>query len=345
MATGKHPVAAPPPPPLPPISDPASKQVQVGSPTARKTFVTMALVILILAIGGGGYMFYANRTGTPAEKPKTEAKAPEPVPETNAPPPELTVDEINSKMDGVFESLSTFSADVKCVSMLDVSALNPLMPGLQTNETDISIKLGKTNLYRVDWKRIIGKTNVVGGIWNCGEGDYLLMPDRKYSKVQNRQQGTMMLSAMLMGSTVGNIIESFFVHTNSQEKLTKDKDESLEGEECYVLSYNQNGIKARVWVSKASFLIQQTQVLFGEQGGEAVPEENAAPAQSSRRNKRRGAGRQEQQVNTSDPAAVISKIKGSILETWKNIQTNQPISTASYKCELPKGAKPGPKLF
>lgn len=306
----------------------------------------MALIIVVAAMGVAGYMFYANRTGTPVEKPNTMAKAPEPVPETNAPPPELTAEEIDSKMDGLFESLSTFSADVKCVSMLDVSALNPLVPGVQTNVTDISIKLGRTNLYRVDWKRTFGKTNIFGGLWNCGEGDYLLLPNKKYSKVQNREQGMVMLSAMLMGTTVGNVVESFFVHTNSQEKLTKEKDESLGGEDCYVLSYNQNGIKAKVWVSKASFLIQQTQILFGELVSEAAPAENAAPPPSSRRNKRRGAAaRQVQQADASDPAAMISKIKGSILETWKNIQTNQPISTVSYKCELPKGAKPGPKLF
>lgn len=347
IAVSAEPPHAPPPAPEPlPMH-----KVQVGSPVAKKVLIAALAIIAIGAAGVFGYNYYqTQKGGGDSSKPKNTAAA-TPV-ATNTAPPELTAEEISQKADDLFLSLNTYSAKVKSVGTLDMSGLASTpgmeskmaaMLGNQTNEIEFTVKLGKTNYYLIECKGRFMSMPVQGGIWNCGAGDFILSGNKTYMKMPNRQTGQVMLLSMSGITAVGGMVGGFFEKDASQSKaLTKESDETINGEECYVLSGVESGIKIREWVSKSSFLVLQTQMVLGSTDSAAPPTEGATPpAQNNRKRRNQRAETQQpaQPAAPQDPAAIMAAMKGTIIDTWTDIQTNQPMGTNEYKMAVPAGAK------
>jgi hypothetical protein len=267
----------------------ATAKVQVGSPGAKKAIIAAIAIVAVAAAAFFGYNYYLDHQDN-ADSPKAKSKTAEATPTpTNAPPPEITAEEINKKSDEALLALNTLSAKVHSVGTMDLSGLASApgmeskmaaMMGNMTNDIEFTIKLGRTNYYCVEAKGHYMGQAVHVGAWNSGEGDFLLLPNKTYMKMPNRTLALGMLSSSTGLSAVSGMVTGFFQTDSSEsKKMTKEANETINGEECYVLAANESGAKVRIWLSKTTFLPVQDEITLG--GGDTEAQAQAQPADAT----------------------------------------------------------------
>jgi hypothetical protein len=116
-------------------------------------------------------------------------------------------------------------------------------------------------------------------------------------------------------------------------------DETIDGEDCYVLKGEVMGIKLSFWVGKDTFLIKQKRVILG--GKATVPE--ISDADIDEQLKKMGnltpAQKAQAKVAMKNMKPVMEQLKGTMTETYRNIKTDQPLKKADFNYELAPGAK------
>jgi hypothetical protein len=122
------------------------------------------------------------------------------------------------------------------------------------------------------------------------------------------------------------VAETFFFTTNgiidkSSEYTKTNGPASLNGQDCYVLIGDVNNQTLLVWVNKKSFLLSQVEVILGGK----VDEAELKKLPFAQRN----------------AAMLMAKMKGSVTETYDNIQTNQQLLASAFSTPLKPAANPG----
>ncbi|MGZ5544606.1 MAG: hypothetical protein ACXWIU_08010, partial [Limisphaerales bacterium] len=128
--------------------------------------------------------------------------------------------------------------------------------------------------------------------------------------------------------------------------VTLGKEENVDGADCYLLSGDLNGLKMNFWVDKSSFLIKQKQQVFG--GEVKMPEMSNKDVDAALKQLGGGATpekRAQMKTMMQNMRAMSSKMKGTMTETYRNIETNQKIATDKFKYNVPTGVELSISLF
>jgi hypothetical protein len=303
----------------------------MGPPTRKKKSMTgqiagwsigACVVAALLIFGPAAWKKYIKpKENAGLEQAATNAAPP-------PPPPELTTQEILQNANDAYKNLSDYAATAQTVAALDMSALAPGQPVMNMTSHS-SLQLGRTNFYRLDWEQNALGRVTTGAAWNAGKGDFSGSGQIPAKKVKTRLEAMAPASASLVLSAL--IAETFFSTTNSifdkSGEFTKTNAASPNGQPCYALLGEVNHQTLLLWINKKSFLISQVEVILGGKMDEA--ELKKLP--SAQRN----------------AMAMMSKLKGTITETYDNIQTNQHLLaaafTTSYKPTInPEALRQGP---
>ncbi|MGZ5569315.1 MAG: hypothetical protein ACXWKG_20070, partial [Limisphaerales bacterium] len=219
----------------------------------------------------------------------------------------------------------------------------------QHMEADFSIKLARPGLYRIDWKSQQGPVNMNGAAWSTGDDHYLYMGMKppKYVKMQSRELALGAASGASQGAA--STVPTLFFNQSYLAKLsnvTLGKEENVDGADCYLLSGDLNGLKMNFWVDKSSFLIKQKQQVFG--GEVKMPEMSNKDVDAALKQLGGGATpekRAQMKTMMQNMRAMSSKMKGTMTETYRNIETNQKIATDKFKYNVPTGVELSSSLF
>jgi hypothetical protein len=241
------------------------------------------------------------------------------------PPPPLTTEEILQNVADAYKGMTDYSAQAKTVANLDMSAIVPGKTAPVIFDTSSSLQLGRTNNYRLEWEQKVSGTTIKGAAWSSGKGNFVGYGPVAPSKVKTRELALKPAGDSLILS--GGIAEVFYSETNSlaaeAKSFTKTNGPSLNnGQDCYVLTGEQNHLSVLIWVNKKNFLINQLEVTLG---GKIEPEE-LKKLPSAERNQ----------------MMALSKIKGTVIETYDNIHTNQNLLASAFESAYqPPANQPG----
>jgi hypothetical protein len=234
---------------------------------------------------------------------------------TNAPPPpppELTTEEVLQKVGDTYQGLTDYVAKAETVCDIDASALDPRKGKINLTTTS-SLQLGRTNNYRLEWEQKLSGKSVKGAAWSAGKGDFVGYGSNPPNKVKTRQIAMASSAAFFVLSS--GIAELFFSDTNSvaaqSQNFTKTNGPGLNGQDCYVLTGEQNHQNLLIWVNKSTFLVSQLEIILGEK----IDDAELKKIPSTQRN----------------AMIAMSKLQGTIIETYSGIQTNQNLQASAFE--------------
>ncbi|MGA2175551.1 MAG: hypothetical protein ABSH38_11280 [Verrucomicrobiota bacterium] len=287
-----------------------------GRPVKKKKDRTGLVVGLILAAGAisaginFGPSLYAkyfhHEEASAADQGPTNAPPP--------PPPELTSEEILQKVGETYTGLKSFALKGQSVMMIDVSQINPAMQGEQRSTATVALQLGRSNLYRMEWERTVSGTPIKGAAWSAGKGDFFGFGPYPPGKVKNREEA-LTKAAAVSSALCSLIAELFFSETNNlatqASAFTRTNGTALSGQDCYILNGELAAHNIVLWINKRSFLIPQIEFDFGGKVDEAALKK-LPPAER-------------------DQLTRMSKLKGNVVETYENLESNPDLSASAFE--------------
>ena len=243
---------------------------------------------------------------------------------TPPPPPELTTEEILQKMANAYASLTDYAAKAQTVADID---LGPGKGTININTTS-SLQLGRTNSYRLEWEQDSSGKTVKGAAWSAGKGDFLGYGPMPPSKAKSRQLALAPAEYPFLILS-GAIVQLFFSDSNNLVSAGKDFDEADntshgkgKGKDSYALEGEANHQHVSLWVNKNTFLISKIQVTLGE----TVDQAELKKLPSAQRN----------------AMTALSKLKGTVTETYDDIQVNQNIPASAFETSYQPPANADP---
>ena len=338
-------------------------QVQAKSHTMRNVLVITAAVVVFAALGFGGWHFYSKH------KAKVEAAKGNPAAQVPAPTATQSAGalDILAKVHQAYTNLASLNVAGTSVSVIDMSQvtaadMNPNqsaakkkttrrpanIPKAMTNTTDVTIKLARPDLYRIEGigKTEMGRTTMTNtiAIWSPGKTNYSLMivgggaykrfttvADRNSAFMQNGQAGGLAMA----------IPQLFFDEADEMGQFITDwgqtEDDSVNGQDCYTLIGKMMGQKLKIWVSKTSYMILQSQITLGAPVSDADME--AAMSISDKNSNKTQAQLDQEKKAAKMTAAMMTKIRGTITETYDDIQTNQTFAADDFNYPVPRGVR------
>ena len=331
----------------------ASFQANLARKPKKSHTGLIAGVVAVVLIGASAYLnkdwlsakWKAHHGPTAAEIAAADTNTPPP------PPPELTAEEIVQKVTDLYGKLPNFSSTGKATAVLDMSAISPAAAGPQTLSYDLALKMSRALGFRIDLA-IPKRTNsvIMTGGWSADNGDWLLSNNRT-NKLQSHDMlfsrfGDAVSTSGGVSWDVGEMVRLFLSDTNeglakAGLEWTRHDDEQLYGQPCYVLAGTVNSQNVLVWVNRSSFLIPQTQVeLKGKTGPDALGDDKIREVVKAQNN---GKEPSSAQINNFKR---MSKISGTVTESFPNIQTNPTLAEADLQPgaapSFERGAAPGP---
>jgi hypothetical protein len=303
-ASTPHEQAPPPPAAAPAKGRPTRKKKPKAPLIAGLCFGAVAIAALIYfwpdlmkKVSHGNQELAAEQAATNATPP---------------PPPELTTEEILQKVGDTYKGLTDYAAKADTIAEIDMSALIPGNKGTRMNTTS-TLQLGRTNFYRLEWDQKADGKEVKGAAWNSGKGNFVGYGPVPPSKVKTRELALAPATASFLLS--GGIAELFFSDTNSFADLAKDftktNGPTPTGKPCYMLTGEVNHQGAFIWIDKSSFMIVQLEGILGG----ALDEAELKKLPSGQRAQ----------------AVALSKLKGTVTETYTSILTNQNLVASAFE--------------
>jgi hypothetical protein len=294
-----------------------------GVPIKKKKDYTNMVASLLLAgcaiaagiyFGPSLYKKYVTHQEAAAPAAAIAAAAESPTNEPAPPPPDLSTEDILQKVADTYAGLDSYGMKGTSVSAIDASAMNPASAGTASATATVSLQLGRTNFYRMEWERSAGGRVVKGVAWNSGKGDFIGFGQYAPGKVKNRQTA-FSTAADSSGALCAFIAEIFFGETNSLAKhaevFAKTNGPSINGQSCYVLNGQLNAHNVVLWVDKKTFLIPQIEFDYG--GKLDMVTFKTLP------------------LLEREKLTRLSKLKGNVVETYQNMDTNLTLTAASFE--------------
>jgi outer membrane lipoprotein-sorting protein len=338
------------------------------SKALRNVLVITAAVAVLAGLGAGGWFGFSKYKQHKAaqEAKKGNPAAQVPTPTATAATGALDVLE---KVHQAYTNLTSLSAEGTSVSVIDISQLtaadlNPNqtanakasarrpanIPKAITNTTDVAIKLARPDLYRIEGKvkNVVGRmtNNITIAIWSPGQTNYTLMiyPGMKnFTTVKDRNTAFAMTSQS--GGLAMVIPQLFFDETGGMAKLINDwgqtDDDSLNGQDCYTLTGKMLGQKLKIWISKTSCMILQSQITLGG----PVSDADISAAFDTFNTSTNQAQIARQKAQAMQQAAMMTKIRGTVTETYDNVQMNVTFSADDFRYPVPRGVRLIPSQF
>jgi len=327
--------------------------------------IIFAIVAACAAAGGGGWYLHSKH------KAKVEAAGGNPAAQVPTPSAAQSSGALGllTKVRQAYTNLTSLSVAGTSVSVIDMSQitaadLNSMqptnarnrtpprrpanIPKAMTNTTEISIKLARPDLYCIEGitKTKAGlrtMTNTIA-IWSPGQTNYSLMlfsgyknfmtlPDRKTAFMMNGQSGGLAMA----------IPQLFFNETDAMtDKFITDwgqtDDDAVNGQDCHTLTAKMLGQKLKIWVNKESYMVLQSQITLGapisdtdiQAALDVITNNNVkmTPAQIA-----------QMKAMAKQQAAMMTKIRGTITETYDNVQMNKTFADDDFNYPVPPGVR------
>ncbi|MDE3098466.1 MAG: hypothetical protein KGJ88_03250 [Verrucomicrobiota bacterium] len=318
-------------------------------------------VVVVATLAVGGWFGYSKIKGNqrPAGNPAAY------VPKPTAMAATAAGDILTNVLDA-YANLKSLTVNASAIMVMDMSkvTLADVNPGAagkfggrqadlpkgMTNTADVSIKLMRPDLYRIESKNIMqmsvrGRTTMATNTtaaWSSGATNYVLMQaaagrGRRFNQYYTVPDKKM---AYAMGGSQGVLIPSLFFNDQGNvsefmSNLGQTEDEAVDGQDCYTLTGSVMGQKLKLWVSKTSFLILRSEITLG---GEV----NTAQLQKAmRENTNAVPGMSKAQMNRMmrRQASIMPKISGTMTDTYDYVDTNQAFSADDFNYSVPPGVR------
>ena len=339
---------------------------KTGSSVLKKVLVISAIVVGLAVLGGGGWFGYtklkARHDAAVAARGNPAAMVPTPSATQSA----GAVD-ILTKVQQAYTNLTSLGVEGNSVSVIDLSAvtaadLNPKasttkkkparrptnIPKAMTNTTEVTIKLARPDLYCIEGRmkmsvNRMSMTNIIA-TWSQGGTNYALMyfnggAYKNFTTVADRKSAFMMNGQS--GGLAMAIPQLFFNDTEAMDNLITDwgqtDDDAVNGQDCYTLTAKIVGQKLKIWVSKASYMILQSQITLGAPVSDADIE-TAIGTFDTDTNKTQAQVAQEKTM-AKQQAAMMTKIRGTITETYDNVQPDETFAADDFDYPVPRGVR------
>jgi len=225
----------------------------------------------------------------------------------------------------------------------------PGMPRIITNSTEYSVKRAPTNWFYFAGEAVskidrMPLTNTIA-IWANDKGTFQFIDSHQRGASATYQQlaeaGAMNNPTAQMTEQARNM-QQLFGDPAQLTKIIKDlgqtADEPVNGQDCYTLTAKVLGQKVKIWVDKSTYLISQSQITLGGAISDADIDDafslvaagftNLQPAQLDMI---------KPQVKKYTPA--MTKIRGTITTTTKNIELNPTLSADDFTYPVPQGVR------
>jgi hypothetical protein len=373
------PAAAAPPPILPPSAPvgrgpsapAAAPRAPIPPPkkshTLRNVLVITACVIVLAGLAALGWFGYSKFKAQQAAKkgnPAAMVAAPTGIQQTEAL-------DILSKMQNAYTNLNSLELSGTSVMDLDMSKLTAAdldpkatktkkshrpngMPKSIATTMDVSIKLERPNLYWVkeDSRMSFGLMTVSNILvtWSPGETNYSLFlmnggAFKRYTTVKDR--GTALMAGGQPSLLALAAMQLFFNDAGNTSKLIRDlgqtADDQVNGQDCYTLTAKIFGQKLKMWVSKSTYMIMQSQVTFGA----PISDDDIDTAFDSFNTKTNMTAAQiaQQKAQVKQQAAMMTKIRGTMTDICADVQSNPSFTPGDFSYRVPHGTKLIPSPF
>jgi hypothetical protein len=295
-----------------------------GVPIKKKKNYTNLVANLLLAGGAIAAAIYfgpslykkyfSHAEATAPAAAATAAAEAAPTNEPAVPPPELSTEDILQKVADTYAGLSCYGMKGQLVSAIDATAVNPAATGTVRATATVSLQLGRTNFYRMEWERSAPGGTVKGAAWNSGKGDFIGFGQNAPGKVKNRHIA-LSTASDVSGALCAFIAEIFFGDTNSvtlhADVFAKTNGPSINGQSCYVLNGAFNAHNVVLWINKNTFLIPQIEFDYG--GKLDMLTLKTLP------------------FAEREKVSRMAKLKGDVVETYQNLDTNLNLTAASFE--------------
>ena len=335
------------------------------SKALQATLIITAVVVVLAALGAGGWFGFTKYK---------EHKAAQGNPAAHVPTPTAAAAngalDILSKVQKTYTNLTSLSVQGTALTVVDLSQVTAadLQPNLpaganprnaarrpvelpkgETNSSDFTIRLGRPDLYRVEavGKTAAGRvtlTNIIA-VWSSGQTNYWLTSTggalagqrvQRLSAIKDRRM------ALAMAGQAGGLVPQLFFDgaqdlIKSITDLGQTEDELVDGQDCYTLVGKATGQKVKIWVSKSSYLIREMQITLGG----AVNEAGIAKGMDaySANTKMTPAQIEQMKAATKQTAALMTKMRGTVTETYDDIETNNSFTADDFTYPVPPGLK------
>jgi hypothetical protein len=334
-----------------------------GSRALRMTLIIFAIVIGCAAAGGGGWYGWKLYS---KHKANIEATKANPAAQVSTPTSDSTMQALGilSKVHSAYTNLTSVRADGTFTMFLDVSNITmadvnpkmppdsknakrhpPGMPRMITNTTELSIRQENTNSYYFAGEAVskIDRLNLTNtfAFWKSDKGQFTFMDSHQKMIPPTYQQLPDMNPANNAAAQFKNM-QHLFDDPANLAKIVKDlgqtDDESVNGQDCYTLTAKVLGQKIKVWVDKTSYLIPQWQITLGGAISDADVDDAFSLYASAFTNLPPAAlDMFKPQVKKMTP--VMTKIRGTLTFTSRNIETNPSFSADDFDYPVPPGVR------
>jgi outer membrane lipoprotein-sorting protein len=344
-----------------PGAQPAAKP---KSKVLKTVLVITASVAVLAGLGAGGWFGFSKY------KEHKAAKA-NPAAQVAAPTVNATVQafSILTKVHSAYTNFTSVTEDGTLTLSLDLSNLtladlNPNsppantktsnrrpagMPRIITNSTEYSVKRAQTNWFYFTGEAVTKadrqtSTNTIA-MWSADKGTFMFSDSHIRGVPATYQQlaeaGSVNNTSAQMTEQVRNM-QHLFDDPANLTKIIKDlgqtDDEPVNGHDCYTLTAKVLGQKVKIWVDKSTYLISQSQITLGGAISDADIDDafslfaagitNIPPAQLDMI---------KAQVKKYTPA--MTKIRGTITSTTKDIELNPTLSADDFSYPVPRGVR------
>jgi hypothetical protein len=239
-----------------------------------------------------------------------------------------------------YAAIKTYSAVGELLT--DVNSPGEAMPAFlanrwrqQTLKSIFTIKMGRPNLYCIEWNENVGTAiSKAGNVWSVGDGSQGLILGMEKSFEQPLR------ALIATASNMGRIQFSIFFDTSLNElrqlrDLSQRQDEQLEGLDCYVISGRLFNVDHTFWISKKDFLIRRQKSVSGGDGrpveqGKKVSDEEIKEVLSASDAEGTPEEIAKLRAVLAHARETAAKVKVTRTETYRNIVLDEPISREEF---------------
>lgn len=215
------------------------------------------------------------------------------------------------------------------------TAIRPAGMPAQELTHSFTVKLARPQLYDVRWQQTMPGFVMSGAIWSAGDGHFVSIPGQAAPESVKDLSTAVAMGTGISGGATNTIPGAFFGLDfglfSTTSGATVVREESIEGDPCFVVSANESTQPLELWISKESKLVRRIRRELGGMG--AMPEMSDADARESLKAMHR---------ETTDEAvaaleaqmeharSMVAGMTGFSLETHRDIHVDAPLGRADF---------------
>ena len=203
--------------------------------------------------------------------------------------------------------------------------------------SDLATKLGRPDNFRIVVNQHIGSATVSLIGWSTGQGYYRMLNN---NRIKDSSRGAALsglgaAGTAFMAALFFNDADGLPAYAGPNWSQTNGA--AIPGQPCYILAGKVFFQDTLIWVNKQTFLIPRMQIVLG--GNTNATEMDDAKIKEVLTAAKNGLAVTAAEITQfKAQMKIASQVKGTITETYQDIQTNVPIALAEF--EPPSGAAP-----